>query len=163
RVQAQVTDYGAKFDPRTAPNIDESAAVGDRRIGGLGLLLTHRGAGGLGYEGEGDRHRTTFWVRRSPAGWGGGGGGPGVVRRGGGVVVPPRGRLNGSTSQAFATRLEPLTESPEPRLVADSPGIAFVSSAGLRVFLSFLKRVKAAHGMFAPCVVQPPIREVLDI
>jgi len=68
RVQAQVTDYGAKFDPRTAPNIDESAAVGDRRIGGLGLLLTHRVTDGLDYEWDGDRNRTTFWIRRIPAG-----------------------------------------------------------------------------------------------
>src|SRR5215813_4487778 len=68
RVQAQVTDYGAKFDPRTAPNIDESAAVGDRRIGGLGLLLTHRVTDGLDYERDGDRNRTTLWIRRIPAG-----------------------------------------------------------------------------------------------
>jgi len=68
RVQAQVTDYGAKFDPRTPPNIDESAAVEDRRIGGLGLLLTHRVTDGLDYERDGDRNRTTFWIRRIPAG-----------------------------------------------------------------------------------------------
>jgi len=79
------------------------------------------------------------------------------------VVVTARGRLDGSTSQAFATRLETLTARPEPRLVVDFSGIDFVSSAGLRVVLSVLKRVKAAHGMFALCAVQPPIREVLDI
>src|SRR5262249_18627053 len=79
------------------------------------------------------------------------------------VVVTARGRLDGSTSQAFATRLETLTARPEPRLVVDFSGIDFVSSAGLRVVLSVLKRVKAAHGMFALCAVQQPIRQVLDI
>jgi stage II sporulation protein AA (anti-sigma F factor antagonist) len=79
------------------------------------------------------------------------------------VVVTARGRLDGSTSQAFGARLETLAAKSEPRLVVDCSGIDFVSSAGLRVVLSVLKRVKAAGGMFALCAVQPPVREVLDI
>src|SRR5262249_61220530 len=71
RVQAQVTDYGAKFDPRTAPNIDESAAVGDRRIGGVGVLPTHPGRGGLGYVGERDPERPALWIPQGPGGGGG--------------------------------------------------------------------------------------------
>jgi len=79
------------------------------------------------------------------------------------VVVTARGRLDGSTSPAFGARLESLAARSEPRLVVDCSGIDFVSSAGLRVVLSVLKRVKAANGMFALCAVQPPVREVLDI
>ena len=79
------------------------------------------------------------------------------------VVVSARGRLDGSTSQAFGARLEKLAATSEPRLVVDFSGIDFVSSAGLRVVLTVLKRVKAAHGMLALCSVQDPVREVLDI
>jgi anti-anti-sigma factor len=79
------------------------------------------------------------------------------------VVVTARGRLDGSTSPAFGARLETLAARSEPRLVVDFSGIDFVSSAGLRVVLAVLKRVKAANGMFALCAVQPPVREVLDI
>jgi len=79
------------------------------------------------------------------------------------VVVTVRGRLDGSTSPAFGARLESLTATSEPRLVVDCSGIDFVSSAGLRVVISVLKRVKAAGGKFALCAVQPPVREVLDI
>jgi stage II sporulation protein AA (anti-sigma F factor antagonist) len=79
------------------------------------------------------------------------------------VLVTARGRLDGSTSQAFGAKLESLTARTEPRLVVDFSGIDFVSSAGLRVVLSVLKRVKAANGMFVLCAVQAPVREVLDI
>jgi anti-anti-sigma factor len=79
------------------------------------------------------------------------------------VVVTARGRLDGSTSQAFSARLESLLAKAEPRLVLDCAGIDFMSSAGLRVVLTVLKRVKAANGRFALCAVQPPVREVLEI
>jgi anti-anti-sigma factor len=79
------------------------------------------------------------------------------------LVVTARGRLDGSTSQAFGARLEKLTATSQPRLVVDFSGIDFVSSAGLRVVLSLLKRVKAANGMLALCAVQVPVREILDI
>ena len=79
------------------------------------------------------------------------------------VVVTARGRLDGSTSQAFSARLETLAKGSEPRLVVDFSGIDFVSSAGLRVVLSLLKRVKAANGMLALCALQAPVKEVLEI
>ncbi|HEY4403567.1 MAG TPA: STAS domain-containing protein [Xanthobacteraceae bacterium] len=79
------------------------------------------------------------------------------------VVVTARGRLDGSTSPAFAARMEKLAVAPEPRLVVDFSGIDFVSSAGLRVVLTLLKRVKAANGMLALCALQAPVREILDI
>lgn len=79
------------------------------------------------------------------------------------VVVTAHGRLDGSTSQAFAARLEKLTAKVEPRLLVDFSGVDFVSSAGLRAVLMVLKQVKAANGILALCAVRPPVREVLDI
>lgn len=79
------------------------------------------------------------------------------------VVVTARGRLDGSTSQAFAARMEKLAAASEPRLLVDFAEVDFVSSAGLRAVLSVLKRVKAANGILALCAVRAPVREVLDI
>ena len=79
------------------------------------------------------------------------------------VVVTARGRLDGTTSQAFAARMEKLAATTEPRLLVDFAGVDFVSSAGLRAVLGVLKRVKAAKGMFALCAVRAPVREVLDV
>ena len=79
------------------------------------------------------------------------------------MVVMAAGRLDGSTSGAFAERIEPLIVGAQPRLLIDFSGIDFVSSAGLRVVLTLLKKVKAANGAFALCAVQAPVLEVLDI
>jgi anti-anti-sigma factor len=79
------------------------------------------------------------------------------------VVVTARGRLDGTTSQDFAARLGRLAARSEPRLLVDFAGVDFVSSAGLRVVLTVLKRVKAANGMFALCAVRSSVKEVLDI
>ena len=79
------------------------------------------------------------------------------------VVVTARGRLDGAGSQAFSACLDKLAATPEPRLVVDFAGVDFVSSAGLRVVLTLLKKVRAANGKLAFCAVQAPVREVLDI
>jgi len=68
RVDAQVSDCGAKFDPRCPPNIDVTATVEDRPIGGLGLFLVQRVTDGLEYERVDERNQTTFWIRRKSAG-----------------------------------------------------------------------------------------------
>jgi anti-anti-sigma factor len=78
-------------------------------------------------------------------------------------VVTARGRLDGATSGAFAERIEALVKGAEPRLIVDLSGVDFVSSAGLRVVLALMKKVKALKGVLALCAVQAPVREVLDI
>jgi anti-sigma regulatory factor (Ser/Thr protein kinase) len=65
RVDAEVVDSGAPFDPRRAPNVDVSVPVADRPIGGLGLLLVHRVTEGLDYKRAGDCNYTNFSVRRT--------------------------------------------------------------------------------------------------
>ena len=165
RVTAQVVDGGAMFDPRVERQLDTSAGVEERPIGGLGLLLVHRLTQGLGYERTGGQNRTTFSVGRTPHADRANEVEMDLIEETQGrvVVVIARGRLDGSSSQAFGERLEKLAAKPEPRLLVDFSGIDFVSSAGLRVVLTVLKRVKAANGKLALCSVQGPVREILDI
>jgi anti-anti-sigma factor len=79
------------------------------------------------------------------------------------LLVTAAGRLDGSTSAAFKTRIESLIADSEPRLVLDLSGVDFMSSAGLRAVLSLFKQTLAAKGAFALCAVQPTVLEVLDI
>jgi anti-anti-sigma factor len=79
------------------------------------------------------------------------------------LLVTASGRLDGNSSGAFAEKIGSLITGVEPRLLLDCSGIDFVSSAGLRVVLSLLKKVKAANGIFALCAVQASVLEVLDI
>jgi anti-anti-sigma factor len=78
-------------------------------------------------------------------------------------VVAPRGRLDVATSPGLAERLDKLIGGSQPRLLVDFSDVEFVSSAGLRVILATMKKIKAANGSFALCGLRPPVQEVLDI
>jgi serine/threonine-protein kinase RsbW len=67
RVTAEIVDGGMMFDPRTERNPDTSAALEERSVGGLGLLLVRQVTESLAYERVGDRNRTIFSIARAPA------------------------------------------------------------------------------------------------
>jgi serine/threonine-protein kinase RsbW len=64
RVSAEIVDGGMMFDPRVERNVDLSASVEDRSIGGMGLLLVARVTENLTYERIGEANRTCFSIRR---------------------------------------------------------------------------------------------------
>jgi serine/threonine-protein kinase RsbW len=66
RVMAEVVDGGMAFDPCVARNVDVTASIEDRPVGGLGLLLVQRITESLAYERAGDRNQTRFSIRRTP-------------------------------------------------------------------------------------------------
>jgi|HubBroStandDraft_6_1064221.scaffolds.fasta_scaffold1354519_2 serine/threonine-protein kinase RsbW len=67
RVVAEVVDSGIAFDPCVARNVDVTAGLEERPVGGLGLLLVQRMTESLAYERAGDRNQTRFSIRRTPA------------------------------------------------------------------------------------------------
>jgi anti-anti-sigma factor len=78
-------------------------------------------------------------------------------------VLAPRGRLDVATSPELSERLDKLIGGSQPRLLVDFSDVEFVSSAGLRVILAMMKKIKAANGTFALCGLRAPVQEVLDI
>ena len=74
-VSAEVVDGGTMFDPRLERDVDVSASVEERTVGGLGLLLVQQVTQNLAYERAEHRNRTTFSICRTPAGRKGPGGG----------------------------------------------------------------------------------------
>ncbi len=79
------------------------------------------------------------------------------------TVVTVKGRLDSNMSKGFETRLMELAEAPGSSLVIDLGQVAYVSSAGLRVLLLAVRKVKAGKGKIALCAIQPQVREVFDI
>jgi serine/threonine-protein kinase RsbW len=67
RVAAEVVDGGVAFDPCVARNVDVTAGLEERPVGGLGLLLVQRMTESLTYERAADRNKTRFSIRRAPA------------------------------------------------------------------------------------------------
>jgi anti-anti-sigma factor len=72
------------------------------------------------------------------------------------------GRLDGITAPVFEKKLEELLNAGNRQMIMDCEQLIFVSSAGLRVFLSFAKKIKKADGKMALYHVQPVIHSVFQ-
>lgn len=70
----------------------------------------------------------------------------------GATVVSASGWLNASTAKDFETAVMPLIDSTD-RFVLDCSGLDYITSAGLRVFLLVITKMKASGK--ALCVASP--------
>jgi anti-anti-sigma factor len=73
------------------------------------------------------------------------------------------GRLNVTTSPLLEERLHPLLEVPGQRVVFDCSMLDYVSSAGLRVFLSTLRVLSSRGGGIAFAALTPPVQELFQL
>ena len=79
------------------------------------------------------------------------------------VTVNLTGRLDTNTSAELKAELEPIWTAGEMDIVMDLSNLAYVSSAGLRVFLTSEKRCKASGKTMKLTGVSQSIREIFDI
>lgn len=79
------------------------------------------------------------------------------------VTVQLAGSLDTATAPELERQLASVFETPVMDLVFDLAGLAFISSAGLRVFANSRKRLKEGGGQAAFVNMQPQIQEVFEI
>ncbi len=79
------------------------------------------------------------------------------------TVLAVQGSLDASTSAALEQRLAALLDTGERRLLCDLAGLTYVSSAGLRVFVSASKKLKAQAGQLALCALSAQVQRVFDL
>lgn len=85
------------------------------------------------------------------------------VKQGDITILQMQGRLDSASAPAADRQLTALTESGVLHIVMDLSGLEYVSSAGLRVFLSAAKRMKLAHGKLALASPTPQVKQVFDM
>jgi len=73
------------------------------------------------------------------------------------------GRLDVSTSPQLEERLEPLMSGEGRRVVLDCEDLRYVSSAGLRVFLSVLRHLQAHGGGVALSGLSGQVLELFEL
>ena len=78
------------------------------------------------------------------------------------VVLQLEGRLDTATAADLDFAAEAYVDEPT-RLVVDLGKVAYVSSAGLRVFLMMAKKLQKSEGKLVLCGMSPSVREVFDI
>lgn len=81
----------------------------------------------------------------------------------GATILALVGRLDGVSSPALEQRVEAALAAGATALVFDLSKLDYVSSAGLRVFLSSAKKFKNAGGRVTFAALPAPIREVFEL
>ena len=70
------------------------------------------------------------------------------------------GRLDVTTSSLLEERLKPLLLLDRQRVVFDCASLTYVSSAGLRVFISSLRNLSTKGGGMAFASLTPPVKDL---
>ncbi len=78
-------------------------------------------------------------------------------------IISVSGRIDATTSKDLETALNNLIEQNNNNLVIDLAGVEYISSVGLRVMLSALKKVRPKQGDVKLVSLQPFVREVFEI
>ena len=79
------------------------------------------------------------------------------------TILQPQGKLNAITSPEMDTHLAGLIEGGTRQIVIDLAGLDYVSSAGLRVFLSVAKSLQHVAGKLTLASPSPQVQQMLDI
>lgn len=79
------------------------------------------------------------------------------------TILRAQGKLDATSSPDLDQRLVTLTENGVRRVVVDLSALEYVSSAGLRVFLSAAKRLQKAEGKMALANPAAQVQQVFEI
>jgi anti-sigma B factor antagonist len=79
------------------------------------------------------------------------------------VLIRVSGRIDPSTSSSFEEEINSILSTGAIKLVLNLSEVDFISSTGLRVFLTGLKRVKAQKGDLKVCCMNSNIEKLFKL
>jgi len=79
------------------------------------------------------------------------------------LVATLTGRVDSSGSKELEAQLLVLIDANQADVVLDCSGIAYISSAGLRIFLMAAKKTKSLNGRIRLSGLQEPVQDVFEI
>ena len=79
------------------------------------------------------------------------------------TVLALTGRLDGTASPGLEHKIDALLAAGVRTLVFDCARLDYVSSAGLRIFLTTAKKLKTAGGRAAFAALTPGVREIFEL
>lgn len=80
-----------------------------------------------------------------------------------GFLVVLNGRVDTTNYNAFENSIAHLYNEKGAAIYLDCSGLDYISSSGLRIFLTLQKKVKVQGGMLKIFAMQPQIKEIFDI
>lgn len=86
-----------------------------------------------------------------------------ITEKDGMVIGYLKGRLDTAASAQFARDMQPLMDNADKHIVLDCEELEFISSSGLRLFLSLRKQSMAQKGDVTIRNVSPEVKQVFTI
>ena len=73
------------------------------------------------------------------------------------------GRIDPSTTAYFEEELNKILTDNRPKVLLNMKQVDYISSSGLRVFITALKKVRGANGELKICSMSPNIQKIFEI
>jgi stage II sporulation protein AA (anti-sigma F factor antagonist) len=86
-----------------------------------------------------------------------------TTKAGSATIVNPAGRIDSTTAKVFEESVLGFLDANSNNVIVDMSKLEYISSAGLRVFLTAAKKAKSLGGALTTCSAQPSVREVFEI
>lgn len=80
-----------------------------------------------------------------------------------GTLIAVDGRIDTTNYNEFENAVNHLFEAPVKAIYLDCSKLSYISSSGLRVFLTIQKKMMGTNGKFLLFAMQPGIKEIFDI
>jgi anti-anti-sigma factor len=80
-----------------------------------------------------------------------------------GTLVSIDGRIDTTNYNEFEQAMNLLFDEQVKAIYLDCSGLSYISSSGLRVFLTVQKKMMSTGGKFLLFAMQPTIKEIFDI
>jgi serine/threonine-protein kinase RsbW len=167
RLSVTLTDDGAPFNPFGLAAPDTALPMEERPVGGLGIHLVRRMMDDASYHRRDDRNVVTLaklLTDGMTASHGGGRSMDITTRTQHDVtIVAFAGNLDSNTSPRAQQALDGVLAGGGKKVVVDFTALDYISSAGLRVLLGTVKRLRGAGGALHLFGLNETVREVFDI
>ena len=79
------------------------------------------------------------------------------------TVVTIVGRMDTLNSKEFEQTIQPLLKEEKPNICLDCEGLEYISSSGLRIFMTILKYVGATGGKLVVTKMRSEVKDVFDM
>lgn len=79
------------------------------------------------------------------------------------LILSLAGRMDATTTSDFDTAADTALNEGNHKILVDMADLVYVSSAGLRSFLTLAKKCKTQQGKLCFCCLQPMVAEVFRI
>ncbi len=86
----------------------------------------------------------------------------GEEKAGSALVVSIEGRVDGLTAPDLEKRISEAVERGDVRVLLDCGGMEYVSSAGLRAFLTSARKCQQSGGRLMICALRPDCKSVVE-